>query len=109
MKKRKVKSRGRGSSEKVKRSKKISDLEVLDMMFDKFVKQLKRSRIRIGVKEALKIIALRQKLRPKDEADKEFWDFIDKLRKEELPKLYPEEEVRGGNVLHERGDHEGFV
>ncbi|KPL03853.1 MAG: hypothetical protein AMJ73_05170, partial [candidate division Zixibacteria bacterium SM1_73] len=42
---------------------------------------------------ALKAIQLQQKVAKKSQAEKIFWDEIEAIRQDELPKLYPEETV----------------
>ena len=42
------------------------------------------------VTDALKAIQLRQKVAKTSEAEKIFWDEIENIRNEELPKLYPD-------------------
>ena len=66
------------------------DLKLLEILIDKTIKTLKENSFRPKVRDALKAIQLKEKVAKKSKAEKIFWQEIDEIRREELPKLYPE-------------------
>ena len=78
-----------------------SQLKFLKTLIDKLIKRLEDDSYKPKVQDALKAIQLQQKVAKTSEversethrAEKIFWDEIEAIRQEELPKLYPEEAV----------------
>ena len=66
-------------------------LKFLETLIEKLIKRLEEDSYKPRVQDALKAIQLKQKLVKTSEAEKSFWDMIEEVRQEELPKLYPEE------------------
>ena len=66
------------------------DLKLLEILIDKTIKTLEENSFRPKVRDALKAIQLKEKVAKKSKAEKTFWDEIESIRREELPKLYPE-------------------
>ncbi|MCK4384920.1 MAG: hypothetical protein KAW52_01525, partial [candidate division Zixibacteria bacterium] len=56
----------------------------------KLIKRLEEDSYKPKVQDALKAIQLQQKVAKTSEAEKIFWQEIEAIRNEELPKLYPE-------------------
>jgi hypothetical protein len=67
-------------------------LEFIELLIDKSIERLKRRTYRPRIQDALKAIQLKEKVVKAVEAEeqKAFWDMIEEVRQEELPKLYPE-------------------
>ena len=70
-----------------------AQLKFLKTLIDKLIKRLEDDSYKPKVQDALKAIQLQQKVAKKSQAEKIFWDEIEAIRQEELPKLYPEEAV----------------
>jgi len=70
-----------------------TQLKFLKTLIDKLIKRLEEDSYKPKVQDALKAIQLQQKVAKKSKAEKIFWDEIEAIRQEELPKLYPEEAV----------------
>ena len=70
-----------------------TQLKFLKTLIDKLIKRLEDDSYKPKVQDALKAIQLQQKVAKKSQAEKIFWDEIEAIRQEELPKLYPEEAV----------------
>jgi hypothetical protein len=68
-------------------------LKFLETLIEKLIKRLEEDSYKPRVQDALKAIQLKQKLVKTSEAEKFFWDQIDAIREEELPKLYAEKPV----------------
>ena len=68
-------------------------LKFLETLIEKLIKRLEEDSYQPRVQDALKAIQLKQKLVKTSEAEKSFWDMIEEVRQEELPKLYAEEPV----------------
>jgi len=66
------------------------DLKLLEILIDKSIKTLEDNSCKPKIRDALKAIQLKQKVAKKSEAEKIFWEEIEAIRSEELPKLYPE-------------------
>jgi hypothetical protein len=66
------------------------DLKLLELLIDKSIKRLEEDSCEPKIRDALKAIQLKQKVVKTSEAEKIFWQEIDAIRREELPKLYPE-------------------
>jgi len=67
-------------------------LEFIELLIDKSIERLKRRTFRPKIQDALRAIRLREKVVQAVEAEeqKAFWDMIEEVRQEELPKMYPE-------------------
>ena len=65
-------------------------LEFIELLIDKSIKRLQRRSYRPKIQDALRAIRLKHKVFKDSEAEKIFWDEIENIRNEELPKLYPE-------------------
>ena len=72
------------------RSEQPKDLKLLEILIDKSIKALEENSCKPKIRDALKAIQLKQKVAKTSEAEKIFWDEIEAIRSEELPKLYPE-------------------
>ena len=68
-------------------------LKFLETLIDKATKRLEDDSFEPKMQDALKAIKLKQQVVKTTDAEKIFWDGIETLRQEELPKLYPEEPV----------------
>ena len=66
------------------------DLKLLEILIDKSIKRLQENSCEPRIQDALKAIQLKQKVVKTSEAEKIFWQEIEAIRREELPKLYPE-------------------
>ena len=67
-----------------------TQLKFLKTLIYKLIKRLEDDSYKPKVQDALKAIQLQQKVAKKSEAEKIFWDEIESIRQDELPKLYPE-------------------
>ncbi len=67
-----------------------TQLKFLKTLIDKLIKRLEEDSYKPRVQDALKAIQLQQKVAKTSEAEKFFWQEIENIRNEELPKLYPE-------------------
>lgn len=61
-----------------------SNQDLLEFIKMKFVKQIEEGTINIKVSDLLKIMEMQRKLASEDEPEDEFWEMIEKIRKEEL-------------------------
>jgi hypothetical protein len=66
------------------------DLKLLEILIDKIIQRLEENSCEPRIQDALKAIQLKQKVAKTSEAEEFFWQEIDAIRREELPKLYPE-------------------
>jgi len=66
------------------------DLRLLEILIDKTIKRLEENSCEPKIRDALKAIQLKQKVVKTSEAEKIFWQEIEAIRRDELPKLYPE-------------------
>ncbi|KPL03523.1 MAG: hypothetical protein AMJ73_06710 [candidate division Zixibacteria bacterium SM1_73] len=71
-------------------TKQPNDLKLLELLIDESVKRLENNSCEPKIQDALKAIHLKQKVAKTSEAEKIFWQQIEEIRREELPKLYPE-------------------
>ncbi|MGB7062530.1 MAG: hypothetical protein WBF13_09305, partial [Candidatus Zixiibacteriota bacterium] len=67
-----------------------TQLKFLQTLIDKLIKRLEEDSYKPKVQDALKAIQLQQKVAKTSEAEKFFWQEIEAIRNDELPKLYPE-------------------
>ena len=72
------------------RSQEPKDLKLLEILIDKSIKTLEENSCKPKIRDALKAIQLKQKVVKNSEAEKIFWQEIEAIRSEELPKLYPD-------------------
>jgi hypothetical protein len=65
-----------------------SEEKFLEELIQCVIKKLKSGKYQVKVADAIKAIELKEKMRTKGKKSKEkiFWELIDKIRKEELPK-----------------------
>lgn len=61
--------------------------EFLEKLIKKVLKRINSKDYQPKVSDALKAIQLKQKLKKTSEAEKIFWELIEKIRKEELQRL----------------------
>jgi hypothetical protein len=66
------------------------DLRLLEILIDKTIKRLEENSCEPKIRDALKAIQLKQKVVKTSEAEKIFWQEIEAIRRDELPKLYPD-------------------
>ena len=64
--------------------------KLLDILIEKSIKRLEDKSYKPRIRDALKAIQLKQKVVKTSEAEKIFWQEIEAIRKEVLPKLYPQ-------------------
>ncbi|MEW5923764.1 MAG: hypothetical protein AB1746_07240 [Candidatus Zixiibacteriota bacterium] len=64
--------------------KKMSDLEMLEDLKHKIHEGLEKKGYKVG--DLLKVIEMKNKLSVTGKAEKKFWNMIDELRQETLPK-----------------------
>ena len=69
------------------------NLKFIERLIDKAIKRLEDDSFEPRIQDALKAIQLKEKVAKTSEAEKIFWQEIENIRNEELPKLYPEEPV----------------
>ena len=67
-----------------------TQLKFLKTLIDKLIKRLEEDSYKPKVQDALKAIQLKHKVAKTSEAEKIFWQEIEAIRNEELPKLYPQ-------------------
>jgi hypothetical protein len=67
-------------------------LKFIELLIDKSIKRLQSKSYKPKIQDALRAIRLKDKVFQTSEAEKFFWQEIDAIRNEELPKLYPETE-----------------
>ncbi|MCJ7496868.1 MAG: hypothetical protein MUO78_01855 [candidate division Zixibacteria bacterium] len=66
-----------------------SEERFLEELISCLLKKLKSGKYQVKVADAIRAIELKQKMRskePKKSKEKIFWELIDQIRKEELPK-----------------------
>ncbi len=66
-----------------------SEEKFLEELISCVLKKLKSGKYQVKVADAIRAIELKQKIRskePKKSKEKIFWELIDQIRKEELPK-----------------------
>jgi hypothetical protein len=76
------------------RSVETKNLKFLEILIDKGIQMLEDDSFKPRIQDALKAIQLKEKVSKTSEGEKFFWEMIEELREEELPKLYPEEPAR---------------
>ncbi len=62
----------------------------MEILIDKAIKTLEDNSSKPKIRDALKAIQLKEKVAKKSEAEKFFWEQIEEIRQQELPKLYPD-------------------
>ena len=67
-------------------------LKFIELLIDKSIKRLQSKAYKPKIQDALRAIRLKDKVFQTSEAEKFFWQEIEAIRNEELPKLYPETE-----------------
>jgi hypothetical protein len=88
MDKKKTERRTRTKSIRKKlKSRKISDLRLLELLINEFIEKLEKNGFELRVQDVLKAIQLKQKLAQTSEAEKLFWEWLDQIRNEELDKI----------------------
>ncbi len=65
-------------------------LELLDLLIHNTVKGLQQKSYKPRIQDALKAIQLRGKVAKASEGEEIFWDLIEGIREDELPKMYPQ-------------------
>jgi hypothetical protein len=78
------------SDRKDSRDREARYLEFIELLIDKSIERLKRRSYKPKIQDALRAIRLKHKVFKDSEVEKLFWDMIEEVRQEELPKLYPE-------------------
>jgi hypothetical protein len=66
------------------------DLKLLELLIDKSIKRLEEDSCEPKIRDALKAIQLKEKVVKTSEAEKIFWQEIDRIRREELSGPCPE-------------------
>jgi len=71
------------------------DLELIQKIIDRGSQKLEDDSYFPRIQDVLKAIQLREKVKKmvKEEDHKAFWDMIEEVRQEELPKMYPEDNL----------------
>jgi hypothetical protein len=67
-------------------------LKFIELLIDKSIKRLQSKSYKPKIQDALRAIRLKDKVFQTSEAEKFFWQELEAIRNEELPKLYPETE-----------------
>jgi hypothetical protein len=67
-------------------------LKFIELLIDKSIKRLESESYKPRIQDALRAIRLKDKVFKTSEAEKFFWDEIEAIRQEELPKMYPKPE-----------------
>ena len=65
-------------------------LEFIELLIDKSTERLKRKTYKPKIQDALRAIRLKHKVFKDSEAENALWNMIEKVRQEELPKMFPE-------------------
>lgn len=65
-------------------------LQLLDTLIDKIIQRIADDSCQPKIRDALIAIQLREKVAKTSEAENMFWEEIEAIRRDELPKLYPE-------------------
>lgn len=65
-------------------------LKLLDLLIHKIIEGLEDRSYQPRIQDALKAIQLRGKVAKASEGEKIFWDMIEEIKQEELPKMYPQ-------------------
>jgi hypothetical protein len=65
-------------------------LKLLDLLIHDTVKGLQQKSYKPRIQDALKAIQLRGKVAKASEGEEIFWDMIEEIREDELPKMYPQ-------------------
>ncbi len=81
----KVKRKNRRSKER--KQKVVSEEDFLEKLLKKLLKKLNNKDYKPTVSDAIKAIQLKEKLKKTSEAEKIFWELIEKIRLEELGKI----------------------
>lgn len=81
----KVKRKNRRSRDR--KQKVISEEDFLEKLLKKLLKKLNNKDYKPTVSDAIKAIQLKEKLKKTSEAEKIFWELIEKIRLEELGKI----------------------
>lgn len=81
----KVKRKNRRSRER--KQKVVSEEDFLEKLLKKLLKKLNNKDYKPTVSDAIKAIQLKEKLKKTSEAEKIFWELIEKIRLEELGKI----------------------
>lgn len=61
-----------------------SDLEILESIKNKLYKEFRSDNSKVKVGDLLKVLEMKNKLSVTGEAEKKFWEMINKIREEEL-------------------------
>jgi ribosomal protein L30/L7E len=71
------------------------DLKLIEKIIDRGSQKLEDESYFPRIQDVLKAIQLREKVKKmvKEEDSKSFWDMIEEVRQEELPKMYPEDNL----------------
>jgi hypothetical protein len=64
-------------------------LKFIELLIDKSIKRLQSKSYKPKIQDALRAIRLKDKVFQTSEAEKSFWEEIEAIRNDELPKLYP--------------------
>jgi len=67
-------------------------LKFVELLIDKSIKRLQSKSYKPKIQDALRAIRLKDKVFQTSKAEKFFWQEIEAIRNEELPKLYPQTE-----------------
>ncbi|KPL02706.1 MAG: hypothetical protein AMJ90_04995 [candidate division Zixibacteria bacterium SM23_73_2] len=70
-----------------KKKKAVSEEDFLEELIKKLLKKLNNKDYKPTVSDAIKAIQLKEKLKRTSEAEKIFWELIERIRKEELGKI----------------------
>jgi hypothetical protein len=70
-----------------KEKKAVSEEDFLEELIKKLLKKLNNKDYKPTVSDAIKAIQLKEKLKRTSEAEKIFWELIERIRKEELGKI----------------------
>lgn len=81
----KVKRKNRRSKDR--KQKVVSEEDFLEKLLKKLLKKLNNKDYKPTVSDAIKAIQLKEKLKKTSEAEKIFWELIEKIRLEELGKI----------------------
>ncbi len=64
-------------------------MKFIELLIDKSIKRLQSKSYKPKIQDALRAIRLKDKVFQTSEAEKSFWEEIEAIRNDELPKLYP--------------------
>ena len=82
-----MKAKRKNRRSKKRKQKVASEEDFLEKLLKKLLKKLNNKDYKPTVSDAIKAIQLKEKLKKTSEAEKIFWELIERIRKKELGKI----------------------